>query len=75
MKKLYKLTMYTGNNSSIIVILEDVEIQNGIIHGTQVGVLRNIDINGEQVFEEIEKVVFMASGAPWTLIEYTGDLV
>lgn len=75
MGKWYILTIATSSNSTLFVVLEDLEIKGDYVKGTKVGKLLNFDINGNPVFAHTERTEFMAGGGPWTIEEYKHDLV
>lgn len=62
-------------NSTMLAIVENVEIIDGIVYATKVGKFAGWNDAKEHVYEACQPVEFIAGGGPWTLTGYKGQLL
>lgn len=74
MHRYYKLSISTAEHSTFTAIIDLPEIKDGIVVGDLVGKFIGWDNQHNELFAKVEPAHFMAGGAPWTLIEYKGEL-
>lgn len=61
-------------NSTMLAIVENVEIIDGIVYATKVGKFAGWNESREYKYEACPPVKFISGGGPWTLTEYAGQL-
>ena len=61
-------------NTTVVVILENPEIKEGIVYATKVGAFEGWGFEHEEIYKSCPPVKFIAGGGPWCMTEYTDEL-
>lgn len=74
----YLFSQRTGN-ITLLAILENPEVKDGVVHGKKVANFAGLDEESydklKEVYKACQPVDFYAGGASWAMEEYTGDII